>query len=183
MKKIVLLTMGLMLAFTTGVFAAAKVNLIVNGNAVTNVDAKIIDGSTYVPLRAVSEMLGADVGFNNQTKTVTITSKSKASVNTSTEVTSSNGTFTVDSFTFSDVQVDASGFGTTKVSAEMKNNGNDIGGAVFKAVFYDANGKRVGTASGGVQDLLKGKTKTVELITTDDLSGYAKIKFQIDMSY
>ncbi len=46
----------------------------VNGNPVQlDVPAMIIGGSTLVPLRFVSESMGADVGWSNATETVTIT--------------------------------------------------------------------------------------------------------------
>ncbi|CAH0120380.1 MULTISPECIES: DUF4352 domain-containing protein [unclassified Paenibacillus] len=59
-------------AFSAGVFAAQDIKLIVNGKT-AKADVKTIDGSTYVPLRAVSEMLGAKVDYDPKTKTVTIT--------------------------------------------------------------------------------------------------------------
>lgn len=53
--------------------AAEKFTLIVNGQA-ANVDPIVIDGTTYIPVRAAAELLGADVKYDNATKTVTITS-------------------------------------------------------------------------------------------------------------
>ena len=48
-----------------------KVNVIVNGKPIQ--DGKLINGVTYVPLRATAEALGATVGWDNKTKTATIT--------------------------------------------------------------------------------------------------------------
>lgn len=48
-----------------------KVNVTVNGKKVE--DGRIINGETYVPLRVVSEALGAKVGWDNKTKTATVT--------------------------------------------------------------------------------------------------------------
>lgn len=46
----------------------------VNGNRVgVQVPAQLIDGSTYVPLRFISENLGAQVDYNSSTRTVLIT--------------------------------------------------------------------------------------------------------------
>lgn len=53
--------------------AAEKFTLIVNGQ-VANVDPVVIDGTTYVPVRAAAELLGVDVKYDNATKTVTLTS-------------------------------------------------------------------------------------------------------------
>lgn len=48
-----------------------KVTVIVDGKSVEKV--KLIDGETYVPLRFVSETLGAKVDWDNKTKTATVT--------------------------------------------------------------------------------------------------------------
>ncbi|WP_373232087.1 N-acetylmuramoyl-L-alanine amidase [Cohnella sp.] len=50
-----------------------KVTVIVDGKQIA--DGVIISGSTYVPLRAVGEAIGAKVGWDNKTKTATLTSK------------------------------------------------------------------------------------------------------------
>ncbi|KOR88787.1 N-acetylmuramoyl-L-alanine amidase [Paenibacillus solani] len=50
-----------------------SVNVVVDGKQIK--DGKLEDGVTYVPLRAVSEALGAKVGWDNKTKTATITTK------------------------------------------------------------------------------------------------------------
>lgn len=57
-----------------GAWAATDIKLFVNGKQST-VDLQIIDGSSYVPLRAVSEMLGADVKWDGDARTITITGK------------------------------------------------------------------------------------------------------------
>ena len=54
-----------------GVGQPAKVTVLVNGKQVNN--AKLEDGTVMVPLRAVSEALGANVTWDNSTKTATIT--------------------------------------------------------------------------------------------------------------
>ncbi|MGG3509693.1 copper amine oxidase N-terminal domain-containing protein [Paenibacillus lautus] len=48
-----------------------KVNVMVNSKQIK--DGKLMDGVTYVPLRAVGEALGAEIGWDNKTKTATIT--------------------------------------------------------------------------------------------------------------
>jgi len=55
------------------------VNLILNGKAVSPSSPAInIDGTTYVPLRFVSESMGIKVGWNQATQTVTIGGDSSA---------------------------------------------------------------------------------------------------------
>ncbi|WP_274649752.1 stalk domain-containing protein [Paenibacillus humicola] len=62
-----------------GALAATKFTIIVNGR-VANVDAKVINGSTYLPLRAVGQLLGADIGYNASTHTVTVTSAAPTAI-------------------------------------------------------------------------------------------------------
>jgi hypothetical protein len=146
---------------------------VVNGTAVTNVEAKVIDGSTYVPLRAVSTMLGAEVGWDSKTKT--------ASVNLGTKANAKG--YDVRGVTFYDVTVEDGQFGW-ELATEVKNNGAaTIKGMTFTATFYDEDGNRIGTGMGSVSDLRTGEFKTETMVTSDDLTGYKTIKFQIDMSY
>ncbi|MNH75651.1 Telomeric repeat-binding factor 2 [compost metagenome] len=73
MKKKVLIVSGIILiaaSLTTGVFAATKYSLIVNGTKI-NTELKIIDGTTYVPLRTVSEALGAKVSISSNVINIT----------------------------------------------------------------------------------------------------------------
>jgi GH24 family phage-related lysozyme (muramidase) len=50
-----------------------KVNVIVNDKQIQ--DGKLVDGVTYVPLRAVGEALGAQVGWDKGSKTATLSTK------------------------------------------------------------------------------------------------------------
>ncbi|MFK4171065.1 N-acetylmuramoyl-L-alanine amidase [Paenibacillus lautus] len=50
-----------------------KVNVVVNGKQIK--DGKLLDGVTYVPLRAVAEALGATIAWDNKTRTATVKSK------------------------------------------------------------------------------------------------------------
>lgn len=51
-----------------------SVNITVNGNKIT-ADNILYNGTTYVPLRAVAEALGKDVGWNQATYTASINDK------------------------------------------------------------------------------------------------------------
>ncbi|MBY9077427.1 copper amine oxidase N-terminal domain-containing protein [Paenibacillus sp. HN-1] len=68
--------MVLAAAFGTGAYAAAIVpKIVVNGNQVkTSLQPKIIDGSVFVPIRAISDGLGASIQWNNANKTVYVDS-------------------------------------------------------------------------------------------------------------
>lgn len=60
------------------------IKITINGNAVTPLDATgnaveafTIDGTTYLPVRAVSSSLGMDVNWDSATKTVALTTPSE----------------------------------------------------------------------------------------------------------
>lgn len=61
----------------------ADIKLVIDGEAITPTDASgntvepfIIDGTTYLPIRAIANALGLDVAWDNNTKTATLTSPS-----------------------------------------------------------------------------------------------------------
>lgn len=60
--------------FTAGVYAASDIRLFINGKQV-NADIQIVDGSSYVPLKVVSEALGADVKWDGSARTININAK------------------------------------------------------------------------------------------------------------
>ncbi|PQQ65623.1 copper amine oxidase N-terminal domain-containing protein [Acetivibrio saccincola] len=83
MKKIVLsitVSVIMLMAFITTSFAQLPLRVVVNGNRVNFPDAEpFIDdnGRTQVPVRFVSEALGAEVSWEGSTKTVTISQGDK----------------------------------------------------------------------------------------------------------
>jgi len=83
MKKIVLfitVSVIMLMALTTTSFAQLPLRVVVNGDRVNFPDAEpFIDdnGRTQVPVRFVSEALGAEVGWEGSTKTVTISQGDK----------------------------------------------------------------------------------------------------------
>ncbi|OMD20339.1 stalk domain-containing protein [Paenibacillus odorifer] len=85
MKKKLLVSFGIILlsgSIATGVFAATKYTIFVNGNKIA-ADVKVINGSTYVPLRAVSEALGANVNLDSK-GAINITNQNNSQNNTPT---------------------------------------------------------------------------------------------------
>lgn len=68
----------LLAAFATGAFAAGSYKLIVDGKKI-DADIRDINGTAYVPLRTVSEALGATLRYDNNTKTIAIHSSPPAS--------------------------------------------------------------------------------------------------------
>lgn len=184
MRKGILVAVIVILAFVGGALVAASsgLTLVVNGEKVTNVEAKLIDGSTYVPLRAVSEMLGAKVGYDSATKTVSVTMDAAATPPVA-EVVDGEGVYTVRDFKFYDLTIEEGMFGWVG-NVEVENVGNnDYSGVIFSVTFYDVDGKRVGTVNGTFSDIRVGEVKTSTLIIRDALGEYSTVKFQIDASY
>ena len=73
MKKQIIAATALMLAFSSTAYASFYINIFVNGNAL-NTGAFIMNDSTYIPLRAVSEALGSNVNWDGNTRSVYIDS-------------------------------------------------------------------------------------------------------------
>jgi hypothetical protein len=183
MKKKVLLTLaiilGLAAAFGAGAYAATKYTLLINGKKV-DADVRVINGTTYLPLRTIGTLLGAKVGYNASTHTITVDTGTTQQIKIPAGVTS----YTAGDFVFFDLIVKQDEFGGWDVSVEVGNNGTTtVEGAVFTAIFYDADENRVGTAQGSVHDLKPGETKVIDLVTFDDLTGYTKVKFQVDSQF
>lgn len=74
--KIGISGLALTLVFSAGAFAATVApKIIVNGNQVkTQTQPKIINGTVYIPIRAVSEGFDASIQWDNTSKTVYVDS-------------------------------------------------------------------------------------------------------------
>lgn len=81
----------LSVTFVSGVYAANKFTLLVNGNKI-NADVRIIDGTTYLPLKDVAKAVGAQLSFNNQTKTITLNTPSPTNQTTNNTPSTNNTT-------------------------------------------------------------------------------------------
>lgn len=82
MKKLAAASMiGLaLLGFGAGVYAASDIRLLVNGKRI-DTDIQIVNGSSYVPLRVVSEALGANVNWDEASRTISIKKTKSFNVN------------------------------------------------------------------------------------------------------
>ncbi|MNO51259.1 hypothetical protein D3C76_416500 [compost metagenome] len=78
-------------AFAAGAYGAGKLKLIVNGSTST-AEVKTINNTTYVPLRAVSEMLGASVSYDSGTSTITINGSGNAAASVAPSVPTTENT-------------------------------------------------------------------------------------------
>ncbi|MFC5447584.1 stalk domain-containing protein [Paenibacillus aestuarii] len=183
LKKKVLIATGITAivaaAFSIGVYAASDIKLFINGKQ-TSADVQIIDGSSYVPLRVVSEMLGANVKWDGDARTITITSGPSGNSGPSSNVSSNKaGVFAIDDFT-----VKKDDIGIWRIAGDVKNtDSKDYKSIHLTAAFYDESGKRLGTAGASLFDLKQGDIKTADFATSDDLSNYATVRFQVDVAY
>lgn len=85
--------------------------------------------------------------------------------------------------TISNTKVNTITFGDSidfDIVGEVKNNDSIQHSATIKATFYDEASKIIGTAAGAVNDVQPGETKTFNLMTLDNLSGYKNYKVQVD---
>ncbi|MDR6883095.1 stalk domain-containing protein [Bacillus sp. 3255] len=76
MKKKLLVALGLSgiiaASVAVGAYAASDIKLFINGKLI-NSDIQVVDGSSYVPLRVVSETLGAEVKWDGEKREIQIT--------------------------------------------------------------------------------------------------------------
>jgi len=81
-KTTILLSSVIIGVLFSGVaYSASGIKLMVNGHLIQpEVPPQIIDGSTMVPIRAVSEALGANVQWNEAEQTVTVDQAGQASL-------------------------------------------------------------------------------------------------------
>lgn len=95
MKNKSLLALGLVTivvaSVAAGAYAASDIKLIINGKSVATT-IKVVDGQSYVPLRVVSESLGADVKWDENSRTIAITNSQDSTSKPSTTTPSSDST-------------------------------------------------------------------------------------------
>lgn len=75
---------------------------------------------------------------------------------------------------------EAAGGGTYRVRGRAHNSTRNTKSATFTATFFSESGTIVGTATGGVSQLGEEQTKTVELLSLDNLDFYVSMEVQID---
>jgi PBP1b-binding outer membrane lipoprotein LpoB len=67
-----------------------------------------------------------------------------------------------------------------KVVTEIKNNTNKAVTYIdLKSVFYDANNTIIGTGFGNATDIPAGQTKTIDILTMDNISAGKRFKVEI----
>ncbi len=123
--------------------------------------------------------LGGAAGNKSNTENVTNSNSDKTSASNSSSSSSSTET-AKEKMTIKNSTVTDKGYGMNQVDGEITNNDSGKHSATLKATFYAADGKIMGTATGAVNDVAPGETKTFSLMTTDSISGYATMKVQVD---
>ncbi|WP_438446939.1 FxLYD domain-containing protein [Gorillibacterium sp. sgz5001074] len=167
------LFLGATLTGALGAHASELVRLMVNGKP-SPVEIRLIDDVSYAPVRAVAEMLQAEVQWDGDTQTVHVLTPGYGK--------ETDGVYTLDSVVVSGVQAVKDDYGWN-LTADVRNPGKEaLRTAGLTAVFYNKSGERIGTATGTVYSLNPGQTKTVIFATTSDLAGYDRIRFQTDFT-
>lgn len=123
---------------------------------------------------AIGVIASAAGGNSSNTETVPNSNSDTTGTQASTPAETQKEKLTIKNSTFSE----SSGF--KQVVGEVTNNDTSVRSATLKATFYDASGKILGTASGAVNEVAPGETKTFTLITSDNVSGYKDMKVQVD---
>ncbi len=119
---------------------------------------------------------------NKPSNTQTVPSKSAGEQVAASSPTSQaqSPTPQAEKMTITNSSVKPSQYGTTEVVGEIKNNDTAKHSASLKATFYAKDSKIIGTASGAINDVAPGETKTFSLLTTDTVTGYDHMKVQVD---
>jgi uncharacterized protein YcfL len=70
---------------------------------------------------------------------------------------------------------------TPRIVVEIKNNSNKTASYIqLKSVFYDSENKIIGTGIGNAADVYAGQTKTIDIITIDEISNAKQFKVELD---
>ncbi|OXM86665.1 copper amine oxidase N-terminal domain-containing protein [Paenibacillus rigui] len=159
--------------FALHAYSESDIKLFVNGKS-TETSVELINDTSYIPLRAVSEMLGAQVSWDDGTRSISITGPFP---------TDEKEEYSDGNIKFYHVKTKQTELGW-EITADIANaDGHAYKAINFTAVFTDDKHAILGRASGTVYHLDSGQTKNVQFVTSDDVSGYSSIQFQKDFSY
>lgn len=126
----------------------SDIKLVINGKTVTPRDGDgdvvepfTIDGTTYLPVRAVANALGMDVDWNGNTNTVTLTDKAPGTTNTTTNTSSGTQTGNyIGEAKAKEIALDHAGLSSSQVTFVRAKLDWDDGRAEYEVEFY-TNGK------------------------------------------
>lgn len=186
------------------------IKIVVNGSELTPKDSKgevvepfVIQGTTYLPVRAVAEALEMDVVWDGEAKTVSIDSKRDSEKNASdANEIPPNGQNNTESKNESADNSGESGSAHTKgdfvftekhttkyeelfdwtiTTGTVKNQtGKDYALIIVGVTYYGEDGTVLGKGSAVVQDIKNGVVKSFETLASGKHNEAAEIVFQID---
>ncbi len=119
-------------------------------------------------------IIASAAGSSSNTETVSNSNSDKTATQASTTAEPKAEKITIKNSVYSEVS------GLKQVVGEATNNDTRVHSATIKATFYDAGGKILGTATGAVNEIAPGDTKTFTLVTLDSVAGYKDMKVQVD---
>lgn len=125
-------------------------------------------------LIVVGIIASATGGSKSNTQTMPSSNSDTTNTAPAQQSTAQKEKLTIKNSTYSEAN------GLEQVVGEVTNNDTSVRSATLKATFYDASGKILGTASGAVNEVAAGETKTFTLITADNVAGYKDMKVQVD---
>lgn len=175
-KKIVsfgMLALFILVPFTSG-YAATQITLIVNGHEVNSAEVRVIDNTTYVPLRITAGLLGSDVNWNSNTKTITIQPKGYKPIDS----------YVVDEFVITQFKMEKSDHYLV-ITFEIANTGKEDYEVVdLKMDFYNHESNTSTILTTQVWWLRAGDQQLVQVeLNRDDLDRHDLVKFSVDSRY
>lgn len=189
------------------------IKIVINGSEITPRDSKgdvvepfIIQGTTYLPVRAVAETLQMDVSWDENNKTVILqdnsgddSEKNNLNTNESTnngqnesEIGNTNSDLIDDEGKREEAQSDfifadkyttkyEELFDWTITTGAVENKtGRDFALVVVGVTYYSNDGTVLGKGSAVIQDIKNGSTKSFETLSSGKHDEAAKVVFQID---
>jgi hypothetical protein len=193
-KKVWVLAICLVLVLLVPVIVMAQahgeykgyriVKLVIDGKEITpDVPAIIMDGRTLVPVRIISETLGADVDWDPNTYTVTITSSQAKESQKETAKGEDKGIAAGGGFYYKNVSFKSSYIGTEMIGEMSNFSGKDYSSVMFAVSVYDADEKLLATDYAIIANFPNGSTKSFTVLFIDDLPSTIKYKIQYELGY
>lgn len=160
------------------------IQITLDGKTITPKDANgavvepfAVDGTTYLPVRAVADALGLGVEWDGERNTVVLTSPQTG--NGETQGTAEGFIFSTKQTTKYSEYLDW----TTTTSEVTNNSGKDYSYVMVSVTYYSEDGTILGQGSAIISGLLNGQTKTFETTINGDFTSAAALKFQVDTKW
>ena len=175
---------GSLTAFATTNYQAitATFPVLVNGKALTtDKPIVVIEGSTYLPLKAIGEALGVGVNWNKELKQVEIGEATKAEASTSETPRQDTPKSFKDSrniISLSNFSFDYS-YGMTKVVYDYKQL-EDYSMLSYTITFYNDKQERIGYGTNMAMNKVAGETTTESTYIDGDVRNAKYVKVQVD---